>query len=250
MLHDCCQADWCLCDSSLSLTSQVVRFVKQSDAAVALSGGSATSPALDASAQGGPPQISAESSEYQNIVESLQNMSAKADSVLDQVKIHPLADNSAGIQETVQNVAKFSKAMADNSDKLGETIAQLDRLTATLDNNRGNIDSIMTNGSELAAKLNKSASKIDGVLKREKSHKPAGLEGHVQQRGRCRESIHKLADNLDRFTGTGLQKYETLATDGQKTLNEVNNAVRSLEKNPQQVIFGAKPTLPEYSGSR
>ena len=63
-------------------------------------------------------------------------------------------------------------------------------------------------------------------------------------------SIRKLADNLDRFTGTGLQKYETLATNGQKTLNEINNAVRSLEKNPQQVIFGAKPRLPEYSGGR
>lgn len=219
-------------------------------AAVALSGGSADAQPLEESAHGGPPQIVAEPSDYQNIIESLQALSSKANSVLDDVH-QVLADNSVGIKQTIQNVAKVSQTLADNSDKLGDTIAQLDKVTATIDANRDNLNSIMTDGRSLAAKLNKSAAKIDDVLDSVNGlvNQP-GSKGMFDNVAAAAQSIRKLADNLDRFTGTGLQKYETLATDGQKTLNEIDNAVRSLQKNPQQVIFGAKPALPEYSGGR
>jgi type II secretory pathway component PulK len=39
-----------------------------------------------------------------------------------------------------------------------------------------------------------------------------------------------------------------LAEDGRKTLNDIGRTLRSLEKNPQQLLFGSKPTIPEYSG--
>jgi phospholipid/cholesterol/gamma-HCH transport system substrate-binding protein len=218
-------------------------------AAVALSGGSADAQPLEAGAHG-PPQIVAEPSDYQNIIESLQTLSSKAGSALDDID-RLLSVNSAGIAQTIQNVAKVSQMLADNSDKLGDTIAQLDRFTATVDANRGNLDSIMTDGRSIAAKLNESATKIDGVLDSVKTlvDQP-GSKGMINDMAAAAQSIRKLADNLDRFTGTGLQKYETLATDGQKTLNDLDNAVRSLQKNPQQVIFGSKPALPEYSGGR
>ena len=48
------------------------------------------------------------------------------------------------------------------------------------------------------------------------------------------------------FTGPGLKQYEALALDARKTLDEINRTVRSLGKNPEQVIFGAKPAVPEY----
>ena len=73
--------------------------------------------------------------------------------------------------------------------------------------------------------------------------------------------IRKLADNLDgrtkeitsginRFTGPGFREYEALAADGRRTLNDLNRAVRSLERNPSQLIFGGKPTIPEYKGGQ
>jgi phospholipid/cholesterol/gamma-HCH transport system substrate-binding protein len=82
--------------------------------------------------------------------------------------------------------------------------------------------------------------------------------GEVREAAR---SIRILDDNLDkrtadittginRFTGSGLREVETLTTDGRRTLNDISRAVRSLERNPQQLIFGGKPNLPEYSGRR
>ena len=73
------------------------------------------------------------------------------------------------------------------------------------------------------------------------------------------KAIRKLADNLDsrtkeitagikNFTGPGLKNYEALAADGRRTLDEINRTVRSLGRDPQQVLFGAKPSVPEYGG--
>ena len=120
--------------------------------------------------------------------------------------------------------------------------------------------SFVSNAQELAAKLNKSADKVDTVLTSLNGFLSTtdskGVFGEVAE---AAKSIRKLADNLDqrtkdisagisKFTGAGLRQYEALAADGRKTLDELNRTLRSFEKNPQQLIFGSKPALPEYSG--
>jgi phospholipid/cholesterol/gamma-HCH transport system substrate-binding protein len=61
--------------------------------------------------------------------------------------------------------------------------------------------------------------------------------------------MKEIAANLSRFTGAGLRQYETLAVDGRKTLEQINQALRSIENNPQQFLFGKSPQVPEYSGA-
>ncbi|HWG06853.1 MAG TPA: MlaD family protein [Beijerinckiaceae bacterium] len=197
-------------------------------AAVALSGGSSASPELEAGPSGSPPEIMAERSQYQDILASVQNLSAKADTVLDDVH----------------------KLVADNSGKLNDTISQIDRVTATLDANRDNLNSIISNANALTANLNTSATKLNGVLDgaQDLLTQPAA-KGMFTQVAEAARSIRLLADSLNKVAGPSLQKYQALASDGQKTLGEINNAIRSFERNPQQLIFGAKPSLPEYSGS-
>jgi L-fuconolactonase len=46
------------------------------------------------------------------------------------------------------------------------------------------------------------------------------------------------------------RELEAAAAEARRTLGDVGRTVRSLEKNPSQVIFGGKPSLPEYSGRR
>ncbi|MDB5508316.1 MAG: hypothetical protein JWL93_785 [Hyphomicrobiales bacterium] len=144
--------------------------------------------------------------------------------------------------------------------KIGNAIDSLDRFASVLDRNSPNADSIMKNATELTAKLNASADKIDGVLASVQGFLGGpGSEGMFSDVGEAAKAIRKLADNLDartkeitaginRFTGPGLKQYEALATDGRRTLDEINRTVRSLGKNPQQLIFGGKPSVPEYSG--
>jgi phospholipid/cholesterol/gamma-HCH transport system substrate-binding protein len=45
-----------------------------------------------------------------------------------------------------------------------------------------------------------------------------------------------------------LREYEALAIDGRRTVNDLDRVLRGFERNPSELIFGAKPTLPEYHG--
>ncbi len=118
----------------------------------------------------------------------------------------------------------------------------------------------MRNATELAEKLNRSADKLDGVLASAQNViGSAETKGTIQEIGDMAQSIRKLADNLDKrtaeitsgvgkLTGPGLRDFEQLTAEGRRTLGELNRTLRSFERNPQQLLFGGKPSIPEYSG--
>ena len=233
-------------------------------ASVALTGGSATAAELVTSGKG-PPEIIADRSDFQNIVETLQNLSGKLDKILDKADVL-VSENSGAITNTVKNIETFSQALAQNSDGLKDFLASmadvgksLKPVIATLDRNSGNIDSIIKDARELTAKLNADATKLDKVLDSASGFLgQPGSKGMFDDVAEAAKSIRKLADNLDQrtkeisagikqITGPGLRQYEALASDARKTLDEIDHTVKSLEKNPQQLIFGAKPQVPEYS---
>jgi phospholipid/cholesterol/gamma-HCH transport system substrate-binding protein len=47
-----------------------------------------------------------------------------------------------------------------------------------------------------------------------------------------------------------LRQYEQLAIEARRTVEDIDRVVRSLGQNPSQVIFGSKPSLPEYHGGQ
>ncbi len=64
------------------------------------------------------------------------------------------------------------------------------------------------------------------------------------------EGIQGVLSGVGRFTDSGLREYEALAVEGRRTLGDISRAVRSIERNPQQFLFGGRSNLPEYSGRR
>jgi phospholipid/cholesterol/gamma-HCH transport system substrate-binding protein len=247
-------------------------------AVVALSGGAADAPPLTAAPGAPRPEIVAEPSELQNILESVQSLSARAESVLDKMD-QLLNDNRAAVDDAIKNVDAFAKTLNDNSAAMSETVNDIGRLVKSVDgekvarfvdgaaalgdtlrDNRGDIDRMVKNASELAAKLNNSADKLDSLM--------ASLQGFVGSPdvkgplgdvGEAARSVRKLADDLDsrtkditaglaRFSASGLREYEALAVDARRTINDLDRAVRAFERNPNEMIFGTKPALPEYHG--
>src|SRR5579872_907084 len=171
------------------------------------------------------------------LAKRLNGTSQKLDNALDQVSDLAKAFDRAKIANAVDNVAEFTDALKQN---------------------RGNVDHMLKDAAELAAKLNGSADQIDGLLR-----SLQGLigspdsKGAIAQVGDAARAIRQLAENLDqrvkeisvgltRFSGSGLREYEALAIDGRRTVNDIDRFVHSLSNNPSQVIFGAKPALPDY----
>lgn len=246
-------------------------------ATIALSGGTDNSPPLTGE-RGALPVIEADRSDYQNILETMQRLAGRVETVLDNVN-NLFSENSASIGRTVKNVENFSQALSENADgvkdfmkamsDIGATvkplIANLEGLSKSVDERVQAVDpkkvaSILDNADSLAKQLNASAGKLDRLMTTLDGFLGSSdSKGVIADVSEAAKSFRRLADNLDartkeltaglnRFTGAGLRQYEALAADGRRTLNEINRTLRSLERNPQQLIFGRKPATPEYSG--
>ena len=234
-------------------------------ASVALTGGTASAPNVEAGEDGSPPTINAERSELQNIMETLQNLSGKVDNLVGSAD-RLVGDNSQSITNSLKNVEKITQAFADNADGVKDLLSSLGGIgrdikpfADALGRSSGSVDDIVKNSNELVAKLNTAAGKIDGLIASAQNllGQP-GTKGAFDDVADAAKSIRKLADNLDarareitasinRITGPGLRAIDGLVVDSRRAVDEINKATRSLQKNPQQLIFGAKPDVPEYS---
>lgn len=260
-------------DTKLRLESQGLTGV----ASIAMTGGRPGSKPL-ALEGGRMPVLNADSSDFQNVLEALQKIAGKADATLGKLD-QLIADNAGPISNTIRNVEKFSGALAENADgvkafmssisSIGKSIepviASIEKLTQDVNVRVAAVDparikSIMANADSLAEQLRGSATKLDKVLGTADNLLGSGdTKSVIAEISEAAKAFRVLSQNLDKrtkelmaglkqFTGPGLRQYEALATDGRRTLEQLNRAVRSIERNPQQFIFGAKPAIPEYSG--
>jgi phospholipid/cholesterol/gamma-HCH transport system substrate-binding protein len=200
-------------------------------ASLALSGGNSAAPDLEAAAGQNYPTLRAEVSQFQNLLETAQRIGEQLGAMSD--KVNKLLDqNSESIGKTVANVEKMTGSLADQYDGVGPLMMSLNKSSAKLDQALDNVNGILgsaggdakkalTDVGDAARSIKKLADDLDGRMK-------------------------EITTNIARFSGSGLRQYEALAIDGRKTLDDISRAVRSLEKDPSQIIFGGKPQLPEY----
>jgi phospholipid/cholesterol/gamma-HCH transport system substrate-binding protein len=199
-------------------------------ASVALLGGAPDTPPLPSSAKQ-PGVIYAERGE--DLASAVRRVSAQASEFL--TKTNNLIDeNSASITATLKNAEKFSGALAEKSEDIKAIISQFESLSQKFDKAASSLNSILQNGD--------SKGPLGEVYAAAKSIKQAADNINAQ--------VKTIGANVSHFTGSGLRQYEALAADGRKTLEEINQAIRSLENNPQQLLFGKSPQIPEYSGGR
>jgi len=153
-------------------------------------------------------------------------------------------------------------AAAVDSRKIAGVVDSVARFAQTIDDNRGNVDRALKDVAELAAKLDNSADQLDGLMTSAQNFLGSPeTKGALSDVGEAARSVRKFADDLNqrtkdlavgltRFTGSGLREYESLAVDARRTLGDFDQAIRSFQRSPNQLIFGAKPALPEYHGGQ
>ncbi|HUI20729.1 MAG TPA: MlaD family protein [Methylocella sp.] len=196
-------------------------------ASIALKGGASDAPPLSTSARE-PGIIVAERSQFQDLVAAAQRIADQSTDFLTRVN-HLIDENSASVTASVKNFEAVSGALATKSQDIKMMISDFSSLSAKLNTAADKVNSMLTN--------------INGSFGTGESKGPLGDIAAAAR------SVKKVADdfdsrmkeiaaNLNRFTGPGLREYEALAVDGRKTLEQINQAVRSIENNPQQFLFG------------
>jgi phospholipid/cholesterol/gamma-HCH transport system substrate-binding protein len=195
----------------------------------------------------------------QALSESSQNVETLARNGA-QLVTHLNEDTSKRLDTALNDLNDLAKAI--DSQKIAGIVDSANDVVQTVHENRGNIDATLKNFSEMSAKLNESADKVDGVLTAAQSFLGSpGTKGAVDRISEAAISVRKLADDVDsrikdiatglsRFTNTGLREYEALAIEARRTVEDIDRVVRSLGQNPSQVLFGSKPSLPEYHGGQ
>jgi phospholipid/cholesterol/gamma-HCH transport system substrate-binding protein len=195
----------------------------------------------------------------QALAESSQNFETLARNGA-QLATHLNEDTSKRLDTALSDVNDLARAI--DSRKIADIVDSANEVVQTVYQNRGNIDSTLKNFSEMSAKLNESADKVDGVLTSAQSFLGSpSTKGAVDRISEAALSVKKLADDVDsrvkdiasglsRFTNTGLREYEALAIEARRAVQDIDGVVRSLGRNPSQVLFGSKPSLPEYRGGQ
>jgi phospholipid/cholesterol/gamma-HCH transport system substrate-binding protein len=230
-------------------------------ASIALSGGSAIAKPLEAEANGERPIIYAEPSTLQNLLESIQKLASKSDSVLDRAD-QLLAQNGGTIHETIQNVQTFSKSLADNSGGVSQFLAsmgdvgraigplaqRLDGLSSDLDVLVKSIDpakvrSIVANADRLVADSDKliadSSASVATTLKNVQSFSQA-LADNSQGVNRFLASM----SDVGKAVGPLVQKLDRLSTDIDTVVKAVEpERVQSILANTDKLIANGNKLL-------
>lgn len=218
------------------------------------------------------------------LTEGLTGTTGRIDQVLAEVSGVVAAVDDEQLAATIANVEAFSRTLSDNREnvaiilndvssvvqaidpaQIASAIASAEQFARTLGDQSAGTEQIVANAVSLTEKLNASADRIDGVLQAAENFLGTATDGVgdglFEDVREAAAAIRVLAENLDvrteeitrgitRATGPALQEYRQLADEGRRTLEEINRAVRSVERNPQQLLFGGQPSVPEYRERR
>lgn len=192
------------------------------------------------------------------------------------------SDSSGSVEKLMQSIGSVADFIAPVTEKLGAFSLQLtdtirtvdhrtiiavvediDRFTGALGS--GDVSKAVKDVTSSAEKLNRAADTVEGVLIGAQTflNQAAGQDGRsafddVRESAR---SLRVLAETLDkrtaeitaeitRFASVGVRNLQDLTSTGRRALTGVGQTLRDVERDPQSLIFGSKPTLPPFSGSR
>ncbi len=194
-----------------------------------------------------------------------------------------LADNRGNVSALLQDSASLGRRLNETTAKLdtalgdfsklaqgidpariNRTFDSLDKFTSMLGTNSGEVEKTLEGASALVSKLNLSAEKLDRVLVAAEGFLGTGsgaTTGVMSEIGQTARSFRALAGNLEkriselsasigRLSGAGARDLGTMVEEVRNSLGHLNRTVRSIERNPQQFLFGSKPALPEYGARR
>jgi phospholipid/cholesterol/gamma-HCH transport system substrate-binding protein len=175
------------------------------------------------------------------------------------------------VSKTLDNVDKLmaeidpkqvGKSLDDISAAVADArtaVASFKGISEDINKRRPDIDKTITNISETAEKINKASGRVDGVLAKIDSFLGTGdsqslfadaratLESYRKLADTLNAKIGPIADNLAKFTGTGLKNVEALVDDTRRTMQSLDTAISRFDNDPQRLIFGGED-VKEFDG--
>lgn len=124
---------------------------------------------------------------------------------------------------------------------------------------RADIDRAIGDFTDLAQKLNTASNRVDGILAKIDTMLSGDdsqslfaearrtLESFRTVADNINARVGPIADNLQRFSATGLRDIQSLVEDTRRTVRSLDDTITNFDENPQRLIFGGE-TVKQYDG--
>lgn len=235
-------------DSTLAAVEDLVRSVDaQKIDAVLANAEKISKDVADASAKAGPVI-----DDLQETIATFKTFGSGATATLDKLdKLVAAVDSQ-----------KIGKAVDDIAVATGEArtaISSFSEVANKVGARQEDIDQAITDFTQLANKLNNSSDRVDSILvkvddllgsddtKSLSVQARETLEAYRKLALDLNTKIGPIADNLNRFSSTGLRDIQSLVSDTRSTVRSLNEAISNFDENPQRLIFGGD-TVKQYDG--
>lgn len=189
---------------------------------------------------------------FRETADTFQRFGNNADQTLQKVSRLIDAVDSQKVGKVVDDV---SVASADAR----EAIAGFRELSNSITGRKDDIDKAIDDFTQLANRLNNASTQVDGILRKVDSFLGSGDANSLSvEARRTLESIRlaaenlnarigPIAENLQRFSSTGLRDIQTLVNDTRQTVRGLNDAITNFDDDPQRLLFGGD-SVKEYDG--
>lgn len=187
-----------------------------------------------------------------NAAANFERVGAQAQSVLGRVDSVMSSVNPDQVRTTISNIAAASEDAR-------QTVSSARDVVESVSSRRDDINAAIGEFTELARKLNEASSRVDGILaKVDGMVSGSDSQGLFAEARKTLESfrtvadninarVGPIADNLSRFSASGLRDIQTLINDARRTVQSLDQTITNFDQNPQRLIFGGE-TVKQYDG--
>ncbi|MDZ7823529.1 MAG: MlaD family protein [Ahrensia sp.] len=157
-------------------------------------------------------------------------------------------------------VNKAVKGFGDAGGAAAQAAKDVQALTGTLSAQKADVEAIIANAKQMVERLNASSVRVDGVLAKVDgflgdsnadslmADVSSTLASFRQVANTLNSRLDGITAGLERFSGRGLQDVEALVGETRRSINRIESAISSLEKNPQRLLFGGEGDVKRFDG--
>ena len=140
-----------------------------------------------------------------------------------------------------------------------QALADAREVAGTFNARKQDFDQIISDVKQMSNTLNAASTRVDGVLAKLDGFLGEGdstslmadakdtLKSFRDVADSLNARIGPIADNLQRFSGSGLRDVEALVNDARRSISRIESSISSIERDPQRLLFGGE-TVKQYDG--
>jgi len=189
---------------------------------------------------------------FKKTADTYERFGEKATASLDRVDLLIASIDTQKVTGVVNDV---SAASADAR----KAVASVADFAERIKGRQNDIDQTITDVTQMANKLNAASSRVDGILVKLdgflgdadapslSADARATLSSFRKVADNLNAQIGPIAENLKRFSNSGLRDIQSLISDTRRTVNTLDTTITTFDKDPQRLLFGGE-TVKQYDG--